>query len=60
MSPYDTSKTFTVSGGDGMKYVYVRFKDGAGNVSDLAYDYSHVGYDTSDGWEYIVSTTEMP
>ena len=37
--PYDTSKTFTVSGGDGMKYVYVRFKDGAGNVSDLAYDY---------------------
>ena len=31
--PYTTSKTWALTGGDGIKAVYVRFKDGLGNTN---------------------------
>ncbi|HEY4743625.1 MAG TPA: chitobiase/beta-hexosaminidase C-terminal domain-containing protein, partial [Desulfuromonadaceae bacterium] len=32
LEPYATSKAWTLNGGDGLKTVYVRFKDGAGEL----------------------------
>ncbi|MQY70033.1 MAG: hypothetical protein GH145_04130, partial [Firmicutes bacterium] len=35
---YSTTKSWTLSSGDGKKKVYVKFKDGAGNVSEIYSD----------------------
>jgi hypothetical protein len=35
---YATSKAWTLSSGDGTKYVYAEFKDGAGNIHPYVYD----------------------
>jgi hypothetical protein len=43
---FATAKTWTVSGGDGEKIVYVQFKDAAGNESATAQD--TIGLDTVD------------
>ena len=36
--PYTTSKTWTLSSSYGTKTVYVQFRDGAGNASEVATD----------------------
>ncbi len=36
--PYKTTKTLTLSGPDGFKSVGAKFKDGAGNISKVAFD----------------------
>jgi len=35
---YDTSRTWTLTTGDGTKTVYVQYRDGNGNVSDISTD----------------------
>jgi hypothetical protein len=35
---YTTSKQFTLVGEDGVKFVFVRYKDGVSNISEIAYD----------------------
>lgn len=35
---YATSKTWTLSAGDGSKFVYVQYRDHAGNISSAVYD----------------------
>lgn len=35
---YNTSKQFTLVGEDGIKFVFVRYRDGIGNISEIAYD----------------------
>lgn len=35
---YNTSKQFTLVGEDGVKFVFVRYRDGVGNISEIAYD----------------------
>mgnify|MGYP000386209090 CR=1 FL=1 len=35
---YTTSKQFTLVGEDGIKFVFVRYRDGVGNISEIAYD----------------------
>lgn len=35
---YNTSKQFTLVGEDGIKFVFVRYRDGVGNISEIAYD----------------------
>ncbi|MEM6297395.1 MAG: hypothetical protein AAF740_01775 [Bacteroidota bacterium] len=42
--PYKTSKKWTLLGEDGLKTVYVQFRDKIGNISRIAYD--RIGKDT--------------
>ena len=35
---YTTSKKFTLVGEDGIKFVFVRYRDAVGNISEIAYD----------------------
>ncbi|AFM04777.1 hypothetical protein Fleli_2410 [Bernardetia litoralis DSM 6794] len=35
---YNTTKQFTLVGEDGIKFVFVRYRDGVGNISEIAYD----------------------
>ena len=35
---YNTTKQFTLVGEDGIKFVFARYRDGVGNISEIAYD----------------------
>ena len=35
---YNTTRQFTLVGDDGVKFVFVRYRDGVGNISEIAYD----------------------
>jgi hypothetical protein len=55
--PYGTTKSWTLSSGDGIKTVYVKFKDVAGNWSTAYSDTIECSRGWISGWSYRKSVT---
>jgi hypothetical protein len=52
---YNTSKQFTLVGEDGIKFVFVRYRDGVGNISEIAYDRIGLDQTAPTGGEIIIN-----